>query len=207
MQLLEERGNGSRNGIALISIAAHCAAIVFFSLPHTRVAPPVLHLATAGSGNRPSILIGYMPGGTPSSATKSSPLKTKKPAPKRIVEDSHPEQPQIAEAKTETLNAGSGNSTGSDSMGSGNISLALAVYFPTPHPDLSTMPRGTKGDVILEIVIDEKGEIANVQLASGLNPSINNTIIETVRRWKYSPASRDGQPIASEQELHFHYEA
>jgi protein TonB len=31
-------------------------------------------------------------------------------------------------------------------------------------------------------------------------------VIATIRQWTFNPANRDGHPIASEQELHFHYE-
>ena len=98
------------------------------------------------------------------------------------------------------------STTGADSLGSGNINIALASYFPTPKPDLSTLPRGTKGDVILDIVIDTTGKIADIKMTSGLGHGIDETIIATVQHWTFRPATRDGQPVASEQELHFHYE-
>ena len=66
--------------------------------------------------------------------------------------------------------------------------------------------RGTKGDVILDIVIDPTGKIADIKMTSGLGHGIDETIIATVQQWTFRPATRDGQPVASEQELHFHYE-
>src|SRR5206468_1430965 len=73
--------------------------------------------------------------------------------------------------------------TGADSLGSGNINIALASYFPTPKPDLSTLPHGTKGDVILDIVIDTTGKIADIKMTSGLGHGIDETIIATVQQW------------------------
>jgi periplasmic protein TonB len=98
------------------------------------------------------------------------------------------------------------STAGADALGSGDINIALASYFPTPQPDLSALPRGTKGDVILDIVIDSTGKIADVKMASGLGYGIDETIIATVHQWTFHPATKDGQPVASEQELHFHYE-
>jgi protein TonB len=68
------------------------------------------------------------------------------------------------------------------------------------------LPSGTKGDVILDVVIDETGKISDLKLVKGIAQPIDETVIATVRQWTFNPASRDGQPVASEQELHFHYE-
>lgn len=98
------------------------------------------------------------------------------------------------------------SAVGADALGSGDINIALASYFPTPAPDLSALPRGTRGDVILDIVIDSAGKIAGVTMTSGLGHGIDESVIATVHQWTFKPATRDGKPVASEQELHFHYE-
>jgi len=98
------------------------------------------------------------------------------------------------------------SAAGADALGSGNINIALGSYFPAPKPDLSTLPRGTKGDVILDIVIDSNGKIADIKMTSGLGHGIDENVIATVQQWTFHPATKDGQPVASEQELHFHYE-
>jgi protein TonB len=43
-------------------------------------------------------------------------------------------------------------------------------------------------------------------MTSGLGPAIDENVIATVQQWTFHPATKDGQPVASEQELHFHYE-
>jgi periplasmic protein TonB len=114
-----------------------------------------------------------------------------------------------AAASTNTTSPASAqpdSAAGADSLGSGNINIALVSYFPTPKPDLSTLPRGTKGDVILDIVIDTTGKIADIKMTSGLGHGIDENVIATVQQWTFRPATKDGQPVASEQELHFHYE-
>jgi len=92
-------------------------------------------------------------------------------------------------------------------MGSGNINIALHSFFPTPKPNLSVLPRGTKGDVILDVVIDDTGKIVGITMTTGLGYGVDETVIGTVQRWTFHPATKDGRPVASEQELHFHYEA
>ena len=91
-------------------------------------------------------------------------------------------------------------------LGEGEISLALEKYFPYPRPDLSALPHGTRGDVILDAVVGADGKIAELTLVQGLGPAIDNVVIATVKEWSYTPATRHGVPVASKQELHFHYE-
>jgi protein TonB len=91
-------------------------------------------------------------------------------------------------------------------VGQGDISLALEKYFPYPRPDLSALPRGTRGDVILDAVVGPDGKIAELTLVQGLGPGIDEVVIATVKQWSYTPAMKGGVPVPSKQELHFHYE-
>ncbi|WP_353064288.1 TonB family protein [Tunturibacter psychrotolerans] len=163
-----------------------------------------------GSPHGSNLLLTYSPG--------KAPLQTSTPNPKtqpRLLESTTPLPAPITPKPKETTaspNATSPASTqpdstaGADSLGSGNINIALLSYFPTPKPDLSTLPHGTKGDVILDIVIDTTGKIADIKMTSGLGHGIDESVIATIQQWTFHPATKDGQPVASEQELHFHYE-
>jgi protein TonB len=154
-------------------------------------------------------MVTYLPGRAPSQASTPNP----KAVPQQTAVDT-PLPPPTPKQKTVTASPNTNSpaspnpdsTTGADSLGSGNINIALASYFPTPKPDLSTLPRGTKGDVVLDVVIDTTGKIAGIKMTSGLGHGIDETIIATVQQWTFRPATRDGQPVASEQELHFHYE-
>ena len=95
---------------------------------------------------------------------------------------------------------------GNDALGTGDVNIALATFFPTPRPDLSSLPNGTSGDVVLEIVIDASGKVTNITVSRGLGHGVDEVVIATVSSWSFHPATRDRQPVPSEQELHFHYE-
>ncbi len=147
-----------------------------------------------------------------------APIQASTPNPKALPQQAQSNTPlptpPTAKPKTETASPNTNSpsspdpnsTTGADSLGSGNINIALASYFPTPKPDLSTLPRGTKGDVLLDVVIDTSGKIADIKMASGLGHGIDETVNATVQQWTFKRDTRDGQPIASEQELRFHYE-
>ena len=116
-----------------------------------------------------------------------------------------PSAPKLDSSNLAGTQPGVGSSAQSG-LGEGDITIALETYFPYPKPDLSALPPGTKGDVILDAVVDEHGKISQLTLIKGLGSPIDETVIATVQQWTYTPAMKQGVPVASERELHFHYE-
>ncbi|HTH52387.1 MAG TPA: energy transducer TonB [Edaphobacter sp.] len=157
-----------------------------------------------------NIVLTYLPGRAPKQSLTPAP-KTPPPAAKQRVTlptpQPTPPPPETASPNTSSPVSDHPDSTrGADALGSGDISIALAKYFPTPRPDLTRLSPGTKGDVVLDIVIDENGKISDLKLVRGIEQTVDETVIATIRQWVFNPANRDGKPIPSEQELHFHYE-
>jgi periplasmic protein TonB len=170
----------------------------------------VAPLRLPGSEHGKNLLLTYSPGRAPVQATapnpRTQPKQAKSASPLPTPPTPQP-SPSAASPNSQSPASSQPDSVaGADALGSGNINIALGSYFPAPKPDLSTLPRGTKGDVILDIVIDTTGKIADIKMTSGLGHGIDEAVIATVQQWTFHPATKDGQPIASEQELHFHYE-
>jgi protein TonB len=92
-----------------------------------------------------------------------------------------------------------------DALGSDDIQIALTTYSPSPQPDLSRLPHGAQGEVVLDVTIDPTGQVADLQILATLGYGVDGAVADTVRTWKFSPATKDGVPVASVQELHFHY--
>jgi periplasmic protein TonB len=107
---------------------------------------------------------------------------------------------------SDTPQVGEGIS-GRSAWGKGQITIAFPKFFPHPAPDLSTMRPGTEGDVVLDALIDEQGKISQLTLMAGIGPQVDHDVIQTVRLWTFTPATKDGQPISSKQELHFHFKS
>ncbi len=183
--------------------------ILLAALIHQRAAW-IAPIRLPGSEHGTNLMVTYLPGrapvqaSTPNTKTELKEAAANTPIPKPPNPKLKPDPASPNTNSPATPNPDS--ATGADSLGSGNINIARASYFPTPKPDLSVLPRGTKGDVILDVVIDITGKISDIKMASGLGHGIDETVIATVQQWTFHPATRDGQPVASEQELHFHYE-
>jgi protein TonB len=185
----------------ILSIAVHATLLLAIAVWMHRT-PRIAPFKLPGTARGLTLLTYYSPGSRKPSATDSpvrsarttnAKAESRKPADKPA-----PPQPPPADAGTA--------STAQSGLGEGDIRIALLQHFPYPHPDLSALAHGTKGDVILDAVIDDHGKITQLILVKGLDPSIDETVIATVRQWLFTPATKDGVPVPSEQEFHFHYE-
>jgi protein TonB len=206
----------------LLSVAAHAvvAGLVVLSL---RMHPvQVFSLPGTNLGTR--VELTYMPGRAPVPA--SHPQRTAKP--KAVSGPPITPVPKVAKASPDTVHlpplphltvteaAPSANvsspgsalpdsSSGSDSFGSGSIQIALTTYSPSPAPDLSALPHGIQGDVVVDVTIDPSGKVADLAVLHTLGYGIESSVIGTLKTWTFRPATKDGNPIASVQELHFHF--
>jgi protein TonB len=177
--------------VAILGVLHHAPTLAAYKFPGTR------------SGTE---LLTYYAPGSASMAQNDLPVKAvaKPKAASATHSPAAPPQPQDTTSAPST-ERGAENSAQSG-LGDGDITIALQKYFPYPKPSLSTLPRGAAGDVILTATIDEHGRISGLVLVHGLGPDIDNQVIQTVNQWVYTPATRNGVPVASVQELHFHYE-
>src|ERR1700738_4486109 len=122
---------------------------------------------------------------------------TRKPSLHPRTRKAPPAQPRADQVGTK------GSETG---QGTGDITIALLSYFPPPHPDLSSLAHGTKGDVILDVLINQSGLIDRLTLVHGMDASIDQEVISVVKQWRFTPATKDRVFFPSQQELPFHYE-
>ena len=190
------------------SVLGHALVILLIAGVLHRGAHWVAPYRLPGSAHGTNFVVSYLPGRAPApTAAAKSATQPKLTEPKDLLATVVKKRQAAATPDTHAPPSPAPNSTnGADALGSGDISIALTTYFPPPKPDLSVLPHGTKGDVILDVVIDSNGHISNVTMMSGLGHGIDEVVIATVQRWTFHPATQNGHPVASEQELHFHYE-
>jgi len=68
----------------------------------------------------------------------------------------------------------------------------------TPEPEFSEQARRAKfqGTVVLQIVVNKKGDVVRVRLVRALGMGLDQNAMEGVEHWRFSPATRNGQPVA-----------
>ena len=195
----------SRSRPLATSVALHTAALLLVLLSLRTVHPPrVLETKIPGTALGNTILTYYSPGSlnTHQGGELPKPILSSKAltAPAPIVQ--HPAPKPLPDTATAQ---GTGDSVQSG-LGQGDMRIALPSYHPDPAPNLASMQPGSGGDVVLDAVIDETGHISKLTVLNSLGPTIDQSVIATVQQWLFTPATLDGKPVSSGQELHFHYQ-
>jgi len=198
----------------LLSFAAHVVALLFFT-HHSKpifVMPSDVALGTPGSSGS---IIYLAPTG---SERKQMPVAKPKlqlnasVPPKLIPRQTAPDvQENENGAETAKLDATAvgGSVYGSRVPGTPltghEIIPALPQVFPDPTVSRADLPPGVQGDVVVEVTIDERGNVVELKLIRGIGYGIEERVLATLKRWHFRPASRDGATIASQHIVTFHY--
>jgi periplasmic protein TonB len=111
-----------------------------------------------------------------------------------------------AEKPSKSLEAGSELGSADDGPAIGDeIRPALPVTFQDLRIPRSELPGGIQGDVIVEITIDAQGIVVEEKLLQGLGHGVDERVIAVLRDWRFHPATRNGVPIPSKHDVHFHF--
>jgi protein TonB len=72
------------------------------------------------------------------------------------------------------------------------------VAIERPSPDWSRFPGGHLPGPggTYRLRIDERGTVTDVQVVRAGHPEVDAVILETLRRWRFQPATKDGEPVA-----------
>jgi protein TonB len=57
------------------------------------------------------------------------------------------------------------------------------------------------GKLVLLLKLDENGEVIDVQLDSSTLPAFNGFVLGEVKRWKFTPPTKSGQPVKAKARL------
>ena len=74
-----------------------------------------------------------------------------------------------------------------------------------PVADPGELPLGFEGDVIVEVTIDDQGNIVGKSVIQGINPALDSKSLSALANWRFRPATRNGAPIASKHDVYFHF--
>lgn len=206
--------NRGRKGMAmLVSTAAHVVVLAILSMrPEAILVQPTLR----AEGDRGSSVVLYF---APQAAQQSLVAQPAKPRPARLYlprpvkrqynsvftdqpgAQAHNTEPQVSTALP-------GTSAGTDPVGSDSgpdVRPAVEVTLVDPPVLRSDIPAGVDGDVVVEVSIDEQGNVTGTKLLKGLAHGVDEKVMATILKWHYVPATRNGIPIPSKYDAHFRY--
>jgi TonB family protein len=71
----------------------------------------------------------------------------------------------------------------------------VSQRMPSMTAELMRVVKAMNTSAILDVVIDERGDVMDAVVRKSLNPSFDNLMISAARRWKYRPAVKDGVAV------------
>ena len=185
--------NRARRVSLLASFLVHCFVILLWlERPPMFVQPSSVAWGLHGNSEN---LVYFPTAAKPSKVSKKLQFARKR---KQQLEET-------AVNNAESARAGSENGSFFQGVNSGSQAMPA---LPTIFPDPEIYPwqlKGLQGDVIVEVTIDEKGNVTNTRVLQSLQPEIDDKVIATLRNWRFKPASVDGVAISSRQDVHFHF--
>lgn len=118
------------------------------------------------------------------------------------------------DAKTQTLSAQGHGAQAGPTYGTlvdgpffGNeVRPALPIKTSDPSVYPWQLP-DAGGNEVIEITIDERGEIVRKTVLQSLGPDIDTKCLAALDNWHFQPATRNGAPIASKQDAVFPFRA
>jgi protein TonB len=194
-----------------LSSALHglVAAVLCWPTAPVFVKPVLLARGEGGSATPLSAVL-YVPNDLQLAAAEKPPLlsppvsaqkkkqRTKVRKRTNVLEEAE-KPPNPAEAGSEQGSAYDGLSSGDE------VKPALPVAFQDLRISRAELPSGLQGDVIVEISIDAQGLVVAERLLQGLGHGVDERVIAVLRDWRYHPATRNGVPIPSKYDVHFHF--
>ena len=189
-----------------LSLALHCALLyIVISAGPRFIQPSSIAFGNADSGVSTQIV--YL---GPSSIPRHTPLRAPRPKTKhqpaaKLTSPEEESEPSL-DAPIESARAGSLVGSSSTGPRTGYESRpALPVVFPNPAVDRADIPSGVAGDVVVEVTIDEKGNVAEAKVLESLGYGLEDKVLEALKSWHFTPATMNGVAIASRQDVHFHF--
>lgn len=205
-----ERSNTRRIGSLAASSVVHCLVLyLLLRSPQPRFVKPSA-LAWGAHGTSTQLVYVLRPGTESAAASKAAPehplvaptRRSKRQKPE--VSKTKPADPLDPQLSAESARAGSPlGSMAQGSLEGHDVRPALPLVFP--DVSRSDIPSGVQGDVVVEITIDERGNVVATKVLQPLGHGLEERVVAVLHDWRFRPATMDGVAIPSQQDVHFHF--
>jgi TonB family protein len=80
--------------------------------------------------------------------------------------------------------------------GENGITAPKAISMPQPEYTDQARRKKIDGTVLLSLVVSADGTVRDPAVTRSLDKGLDKQALETVKKWKFEPATKDGQPVA-----------
>lgn len=116
-----------------------------------------------------------------------------------------PHQSEDTSSSNPGPSAGSLNGGLADGPPGEEVRPALPVTTFEPAVDPASLAGVAEGNCVVEITIDETGAVVAQSVVQSMGSTIDQAVLLAVSHWRFRPATRDGVPIPSKQDVVYHF--
>ncbi len=77
----------------------------------------------------------------------------------------------------------------------GDVTKPVKIHAPMPSYTEIARKARIQGIVIVQAIIDKRGDVTNVKLLKGLRMGLSESAMEAIKQWKFKPATLGGKPV------------
>jgi TonB family protein len=84
-----------------------------------------------------------------------------------------------------------------------NADPAFPVFSPRPPVADRTLLPSSNQEVVVDVKVSAAGDVLEATLVKGIGNALDQLVLDTVKTWRFHPATVNGNPVATEAELIF----
>ncbi len=107
-----------------------------------------------------------------------------------------------AAAAHQTSN-GSGDAAQGDGSDAQNADPAFPVFAPKPPVTDRKLLPDSQREIVVDVNVNAAGEVTAASLVKSMGNVLDQIVLDTVKTWRFHPATVNGSPVASQAELIF----
>ena len=195
--------------VASVGLHAALLALLLVGGSHlrSRTVPPakagfLTMLQGSGGSKRISIPSFEMPN-TSQAQEKTEHVKDPQPKLADPTRAAHKQKETPSALPEESAGKGTGTAAAGDGADAQNATPAFPVFSPKPPVvDRALLPAAEQ-HIVVDVNVSEAGEVTGETLVKGMGNALDQIVLDTVKTWRFHPATVNGAPVASEAELIF----
>ncbi len=75
------------------------------------------------------------------------------------------------------------------------VTAPKGTYMPQPGYTEKARKKKLDGIVVLAMIVTPDGNVDDAKVVRGFDPDLDQHAVDTVRTWKFEPATKDGKPV------------